>query len=140
MGFRANLLLYRNILLLIFVGFKAPMFVVLNRADDCGVWVGITIRRGSWTLRKLKASPLGYRLRWQLLKNLDIYRSDLATGVIAVYFFEMSSSEIEFIQWIVDTRKLWIVPESLGLKEQMQAFERAVSIPRTTPPLALIKS
>ncbi|OBT61277.1 hypothetical protein VE03_09373 [Pseudogymnoascus sp. 23342-1-I1] len=37
----------------------------------------------------------------------------------------MSSSEIEFIQWIVDTRKLWVVPDSLGVKEKMQAFERA---------------
>ncbi|KAL5353721.1 hypothetical protein ACLOAV_001762 [Pseudogymnoascus australis] len=47
----------------------------------------------------------------------------------------MSSSEIEFIQWIVDTRKLWIVPESLGVKEQMQAFERAsADLLATLPP------
>ncbi|KFZ11380.1 hypothetical protein V502_07572 [Pseudogymnoascus sp. VKM F-4520 (FW-2644)] len=39
----------------------------------------------------------------------------------------MSSSEIKFLQWIVDTRKLWVVPGSLGAKEQMQAFERAAA-------------
>ncbi|KFY79447.1 hypothetical protein V499_01576 [Pseudogymnoascus sp. VKM F-103] len=39
----------------------------------------------------------------------------------------MASSEIKFLQWIVDTRKLWVVPGSLGAKEQMQAFERVAA-------------
>lgn len=51
----------------------------------------------------------------------------------------MASSEIKFLQWIVDTRKLWVVPGSLGAKEQMQAFERVVSIPQASPHIVLIK-
>ncbi|KFY34954.1 hypothetical protein V494_06329 [Pseudogymnoascus sp. VKM F-4513 (FW-928)] len=39
----------------------------------------------------------------------------------------MAVSEIEFLQWIVDTRMLWVVPESLGAKEQMKAFERVAA-------------
>ncbi|KFY18697.1 hypothetical protein V493_08409 [Pseudogymnoascus sp. VKM F-4281 (FW-2241)] len=36
----------------------------------------------------------------------------------------MATLEIEFFQWIVDTRMLWVVPESLRAKEQMEALER----------------
>lgn len=39
----------------------------------------------------------------------------------------MGGSGIEFFQWIVDTRRIWIVPQSLGAKEQMKAFELVVS-------------
>lgn len=109
------------------------MFVVLNHVDDCDM--GRNNNSPSiMGFKEAEVSPLA-------TSKLDICLSDLRTWISClVVIFEMSSSEIEFIQWIVDTRKLWIVPESLGVKEQMQAFERAVSIPRTTPPLALIKS
>ncbi|KFY00114.1 hypothetical protein O988_03513 [Pseudogymnoascus sp. VKM F-3808] len=39
----------------------------------------------------------------------------------------MGGSGIEFFQWIVDTRRIWIVPQSLGTKEQMKEFERVAA-------------
>jgi hypothetical protein len=40
----------------------------------------------------------------------------------------MSSSAI-VTQWLIDTRNLWPVNDSLGHKEQMKEFEIVVSLP-----------